>query len=186
MAGRMKTPTAEASAGPPESEETPSGAIGSVTDRPTPSCPTLLDGEGPACQGESPVRVKRFAHRQVAPCSGVLSRRLPEPRRGDSDPPHRGRAESGAHGALRAHPPPGRGDPRDQAPPSSQARGDEDPGRAGRAPGRAGGPGQTPKSKPKLRGRVKEELLAGAERLGDERHSPLMEAGELVSASVFV
>lgn len=43
----------------------------------------------------------------------------------------------------------------------------------------------TLKSAAKLRGRVKEELLADAERFGDDRPSPLVEAGELGSAEAF-
>ena len=66
--------------------------------------------------------------------------RLPQPRRGH---PHRaqgGGAEAGPHEALQADRPPGRGDPRNQAAASREARRDEDPRRAegtGRGAGHA-------------------------------------------------
>jgi topoisomerase-4 subunit A len=45
---------------------------------------------------------------------------------------------------------------------------------------------ETLKSEARLRGRVKEELEADAERFGDDRRSPLAEAGRLVAAAAFV
>jgi topoisomerase-4 subunit A len=45
---------------------------------------------------------------------------------------------------------------------------------------------ETLKSAARLRGRVREELEADAERFGDERRSPLVAAGELVTAEAFV
>ena len=65
------------------------------------------------------------------------ARGLPQPRRGDPHHPSRGRAEARPHEALLAQRDPGRGHPRDQAAPPRQARGDEDPRRAGRARRRA-------------------------------------------------
>ena len=68
--------------------------------------------------------------------------RIPEPGRGDPHHAARGRAEAGADEALQAHGPPGRGDPRDEAAPPREARGDEDPRRAEGAGGGAGPAGE--------------------------------------------
>ncbi len=107
------------------------------------------EGDGPegAAGGMAavPLRHRHQAH-QLAPgesaCAAAHPRRpargLPEPRRGDQDHPPRGRAEAGADEALQAERHPGRGDSRDQAAPSREARRDEDQGRAGRAQGGRG------------------------------------------------
>ena len=97
--------------------------------------------------------------------------RLPEPRRGDPHHPPRGRAEAGADEALQADRRAGRGDPRDQAAPPREARGDEDPRRAEGAGGRsARSSRRCSKSKAKLRKLVRDELQRG--RRGVRRRPP--------------
>ena len=105
------------------------------------------EGDGPevAARGVAEVPHRhRHAAPQLATREGAgaaahprrPARGLSESRRGDQDHPPRGRAEAGADEALQADRDPGRGDPRDQAAPPGEARGDEDPRRAEGAQGR--------------------------------------------------
>ena len=64
-------------------------------------------------------------------------RRVPQHRRGHRHHPRGGASEAGADAPLRAHRRPGRGDPQPAAAQPGAAGGDEDPGRAGGACGRA-------------------------------------------------
>ena len=103
-----------------------------------------------------------------------LPHRLPQHRRGDPHHPHRGRAQAGADGALLAVRPPGGGGPRAQAAQPGQARGDEDPGRAGQAPG--GAPGA--RRGPRLGEEAREEGRRGApRRRRGVRRRPALAAG---------
>ncbi len=107
-------------------------------------------------------RLEKVA-RRLHILDGLLDR-LSESRRGDPHHPPRGRAEAGADEALQAVRRAGRGDPRDQAAPPREARGNEDPRRAEgarrRARGARGDPRRARRGSSKL---VREELLADAE-----------------------
>ena len=62
--------------------------------------------------------------RRPARAGRRLHHRLPQPRPDDRDHPHRGRAQAGDDGRVRADRPPGRGDPQHAAAQLAQARGD--------------------------------------------------------------
>ena len=71
--------------------------------------------------------------RRPARAARGLYHRLPEPRPGDPDHPHRGRAQADHDRRIRADRPPGRGDPQHAPAQLAQARGDAAPAGARRA-----------------------------------------------------
>jgi hypothetical protein len=121
----------------------------------------------------------RDADRQDRRPAGAARRlpdRVPQPRPGDRDHPHRGRAQAGDDRRVRADRPPGRGDPQHAAAQLAQARGDGDrqgARRAGQGARGAGGAGREPGAS----SGPAEEGPGGAQgKFGDERRTQIEEA----------
>ena len=139
------------------------------------------------------VLIRRAEHRvgedrRPAGAARRLSRRLPQPRPGDRDHPHRGRAQAGDDRRIRADRPPGRGDPQHAPAQLAPARGDAAP-KGERdtlirereelqklidSPGSAAHPAEAATS-PRLRERYGPETALGRRRTPIEEAAPARE-----------
>ena len=105
-----------------------------------------------------------------------LPGRVPQPRPGDRDHPHRGRAQAGADGGILAFRPPGRSDPQHAPAQLAQARGNGD--RASEREALAKERDELVKlveSPARQRTRLKRDLAALRTKFGDERRTRIEE-----------
>ena len=121
--------------------------------------------------------------RRPARAARRLYHRLPQPRPGDRDHPHRGRAQAGDDRRVRADRPPGRGDPQHAPAQLAQARGNGAPQGARRAAAGARGAARSCSNRPaRQRTRLKNDLAALRKHYGPEtalgrRRTLIEEAG---------